>query len=112
MGRYIDAEPLEKYYQDRFNQLFNKSQTQVAENGWVFDEYIQMGAIIAKEFLDKEQEQPTADVVEVKHGEWKKHGYKWECSICRMRINLDGTPVQNGLNYCPNCGAKMEGGVE
>ena len=53
------------------------------------------------------ENQPTADVAEVKHGEWKPFGYKWECSICRSRVNLDGTPNQNGLNYCPNCGAKM-----
>lgn len=51
---------------------------------------------------------PKADVAEVKHGKWKSFGYKWECSNCRSRCNLDGTPVENGLNYCPNCGAKMD----
>ena len=48
---------------------------------------------------------PTADVVEVKHGEWKwdKRFSDYTCSLCG---NWDlKTP-----NYCPNCGAKMDGG--
>lgn len=57
--------------------------------------------------------QPTADVVEVKHGEWKQ-GVPYVCSIC-------GKPAPDEKNtsekyscwtspYCPNCGAKMDGG--
>ena len=51
---------------------------------------------------------PTVDVVEVKHGRWKKihvtllgkiELYNLECSEC-------GT-VGEG-NYCHNCGAKMD----
>ena len=51
---------------------------------------------------------PTADVVEVKHGEWKRiirngkpRGLK--CSLCGKHIHFHE-------NYCPNCGAKMDGG--
>ena len=63
-----------------------------------------------QEWLD---EQPTADVVEVKYGEWLEvddgidigSGKHLECSICgkwkKDRIKS---------NYCPNCGAKMDGG--
>lgn len=30
------------------------------------------------------------------------------CSICQKMQELsDGTPHENHLNYCPNCGAKM-----
>lgn len=56
------------------------------------------------------EEAPTAEVAEVKHGQWWRYGYKYECSICTAKINLDGTPIQNGMYYCPNCGAKMDGG--
>ena len=42
-------------------------------------------------------------------GEWIKHGYKWRCSNCGSKINLDGTPLENGLYYCSKCGAKMKG---
>lgn len=51
---------------------------------------------------------PAADVVEVVHGEWIAHGYKWRCSVCNHRLNLDGTPTENGFYFCPNCGAKMD----
>lgn len=51
----------------------------------------------------------SADVVEVVHGEWIAHGYKWRCSVCNCKLNLDGTPMENGFYFCPNCGAKMDG---
>ena len=72
------------------------------------------------------ESQPTADVVEVKHGHWIKNirrfsvmsidGYVRDeekvthtCSVCRIGIvGLDN------MDYCPHCGAKMdaEGGAE
>ena len=62
--------------------------------------------------------QPTADVVEVRHGEWigtEYDGYadgnpvydKWECSKCHEEYCYEGEPPL--YNYCPNCGAKMDG---
>ena len=55
---------------------------------------------------------PTIDAVEVVHGRWigEKGGYMWRenCSVC-------GDPVYNKIksyNYCPNCGAKMDGGKD
>ena len=52
---------------------------------------------------------PTADVVEVKHGKWvcleAEIGY-FACSECDHRI------LRAECNYCPNCGAKMDGGAE
>lgn len=57
-------------------------------------------------FIDKE---PAADVVEVLHGRWEKHGSKWQCTNCKVLMNLDGTPQENSIYYCPNCGAYMMG---
>lgn len=56
-------------------------------------------------FIDKE---PAADVVEVRHEWWKKHGSKWQCTGCKVLMSIDGTPQENLLYYCPNCGAKMD----
>lgn len=48
-------------------------------------------------------EQPTADVVEVKHGYWIEEGGKVpECSICKKIC------VNKG-DYCIHCGADMRG---
>ena len=58
---------------------------------------------------------PTADVVEVKHGEWieKEEIYGdvyYTCSNCNNDwTTIDGTPQENFMNFCPNCGAKMDG---
>lgn len=51
---------------------------------------------------------PAADVVEVRHGRWEEHGIKWQCTGCKVLMNLDGTPQENLIYYCPNCGAKMD----
>lgn len=33
----------------------------------------------------------------------------YECSNCKEPwTTIEGTPWQNMMNYCPNCGAKME----
>lgn len=51
---------------------------------------------------------PAADVVEVRHGRWEKHGSKWQCTGCKVLMSIDGTPQENLLYYCPNCGALMD----
>jgi hypothetical protein len=50
------------------------------------------------------------DVVEVRHGEWVwkelfgEHGVMLCCSEC-----LETEGARENANYCPNCGAKMDG---
>ena len=51
---------------------------------------------------------PAADVAEVRHERWEKHGSKWQCTGCKVLMSIDGTPQENLLYYCPNCGAKMD----
>jgi rubrerythrin len=61
-----------------------------------------------------------ADVVEVRHGEWRKpledNGTGWNCGGEIKQIlgcSCCGHFFQNApYNYCPNCGAKMDGGAE
>lgn len=54
---------------------------------------------------------PAADVEPVRHGRWKTHlgwGFMWRCSCCKYK--LCHTPwMKISHNYCPNCGAKMDG---
>lgn len=51
---------------------------------------------------------------EQKTGKWKETDDGWDgtyyvCSECGCPWTLiDGTPLDNGMNYCPNCGCKME----
>lgn len=57
---------------------------------------------------------PVADVQEIKHGKWKLCYEDWrmqiagdECSACGFQHY--GTCISR-YHYCPNCGAKMDGG--
>ena len=57
---------------------------------------------------------PSADVAPVVHGRWEWIGpYRYNddgmigtCSVCKERLRLFA------YNYCPNCGAKMDGGSD
>ena len=51
---------------------------------------------------------PTADVQEVKHGEWLHKNGEMYCSICGSEALMDEVYYQSP--HCPNCGAKMDGG--
>ena len=45
---------------------------------------------------------PTVDAVEVVHGRWMRHWNNYICDACNNYAWLKH-------NYCPNCGAKMDG---
>ena len=33
----------------------------------------------------------------------------YDCSVCgNSWTTIEGTPWENGMNFCPNCGAKMK----
>ncbi len=56
---------------------------------------------------------PPADVAPVVHGRWIERqaphaigGISAKCSACSKNVQYLGNP----LNYCPHCGAKMDGG--
>ena len=57
---------------------------------------------------------PAADVVEVVHGQWIteywKSGYIKRC-YC-SRCGESPKDAYNPDNYCPKCGAKMDGGKD
>ena len=58
---------------------------------------------------------PAADVVPVKHGHWEydKHFRFAECSECEAEFyicDLEEISGDGFINFCPTCGAKMDGG--
>ena len=95
----------------------------------LIDESLWNAAIYAVEYLNDtsllrkliaEAEEPTIEAEPVRHGRWIQVGYdvyvdgnlvydEWECSECHFRCRGEGEP---NLNYCPNCGLKMDGGEE
>ena len=69
----------------------------------------------ANKVIDRIESAPTADVVEVRHGEWIE---KWDsqhfvssciCSVCGKGTHRDSLMKWAKGAYCQNCGAKMDG---
>ena len=101
MARYIDADKLKEMLcgdctaKDKLNCGYYKS-------GFDIDDI------------------PTADVRPVVHGKWMEQGQyltpvndekfrldkSYKCSVCHWGCGCDD---KLGWNYCPNCGARMEG---
>lgn len=61
---------------------------------------------------------PTADVVEVRHGEWLTRDIRGadeievKCSVCKSKVFYPlklYSPSVMYPNYCSVCGAKMDG---
>ena len=54
---------------------------------------------------------PGADVAPVRHGRWETHSDRPDsliCSVCNCGFDMW---KHDPHNYCPNCGAKMDGGA-
>ena len=58
---------------------------------------------------------PTVEVEPVRHGRWIERkslhaegDISAKCSACKKDVQYLGNP----LNYCPNCGARMDGESE
>ena len=95
--------------------VYNGIALYMAENAYLNDTALDVLKMVAG-WLN---EAPTVDAVEVVHGEWINDvvaGFSpfddslpiWidvmQCSVCKEYI--DGSHPKN---YCPNCGAKMDG---
>lgn len=56
---------------------------------------------------------PAVDAVPVVHGRWIPRKGKWfvyfQCSVCGEKISYPSADGKALTNYCPNCGAKMNG---
>ena len=70
------------------------------------------GIVAAKRSI---KDAPTVEAVEVVHGRWEPRtdviGFV-RCSVCHDCNIYDDWPDGKKWNYCPNCGAKMDGGNE
>ena len=58
----------------------------------------------------------AVDAVEVVHGEWRLGKFNAgretvfaECSVCDAVFEVSSFSLALNYNYCPNCGAKMDG---
>lgn len=101
MARYINADDLINELSAACMPIYEKGITGILGD--------------SSSIADIINEQPTADVQEVKRGDWLKPGNdpidnkQWICSECK---GLTETAYYCGhcyYNYCPNCGTRMDG---
>lgn len=94
MADYIEREALSKWLHETMS-----AQTTI------------VGVAYVRDFWNKVMDAPAADVAPVVHGRWEEYIDQdefWDelvsekCSVC-------GTLHYSAYNYCPNCGAKMDG---
>ena len=114
MAEYIDREALEVALNHRLSFL-------MAENS-EYDNYTSG----YDEAVDTVENFPSAaDVAPLVHGQWEWFdeetgtpitGYErewgWRCSRCTHELpdNYDNPDCRPVIDYCPYCGAKMDGG--
>ena len=97
MTEYIEREALlaiVEYIRTKYIESYNRR-----------DKYNQFWADTIRYFEKKVKSAPAADVVEVRHGYWIS-GLDTVCSVCKIDVDVYGV---ERFNYCPNCGAKMDG---
>lgn len=99
MSRYIDATDIAKQIAD-FKRVINSPNSDYM-TGYLCALSVTEGMIANTD---------TADVVEVRHGRWGFDGLGWTCSECGEYALTDKAKMQVHSNYCPHCGAKMDGG--
>ena len=94
--RLIDANALKDRFKLRIDWLEKDKHDEYTTGIWD-------GCLYDDKLID---EAPTVDAVEVVHGRWIK-GENWSvtCSVCGC-LSI----AHDGKNFCPNCGAKMDGG--
>ena len=61
-----------------------------------------------EEIMQAIQKAHAADVVPVVHGEWLHKNGEMYCSVCGREALMD--EVYYKSPYCPDCGARMDGG--
>lgn len=108
MPRYIDADEFIALYKIMANDDRNKKAAPIS---W---------SHAFEEVIDDAEEMPTADVEPVRHGQWIECDYKrlehgmietypnagYACSVCRTGFDKKKMTYKQ---YCPHCGAKMDG---
>ena len=102
MTKYIELEALKNRFAKRLVWLKKD----------IHDEYslgLHDGCEYDTKLID---EIPTADVAPVRHGEWEivvgSNGKEYMvCTCCRVSQDLTGV-----FTYCPNCGCRIDGGVD
>jgi len=107
MPRYIDAEKLFDWGKFKLSDAVKWGNKDNAQQAYRFS------TMMMYEIADEINAAPTADVAEVKRGEWKPITVyatktKYVCSVCGRTIVANRENPEKKFPYC-HCGALMKG---
>ena len=111
MPKFVDIEPLDRKFEERYLDYRNRSQRKMATGRFRVDDELTTAAMIMESCLDSLREAPAADVAPVRRGRW----LDGKCTVCGWEepdvCTYDGYETESWVEtpYCPNCGAKMDG---
>ena len=101
MDEYISRKAAIAYIREQSEECQKAFEELGGESGIYADAYNDL----AEDFYSI----PAADVAPVVHGRWiASHDEFCACSKCKYPFYVGW----NQANYCPNCGAKMDGDIE
>jgi hypothetical protein len=101
--RLIDADALKALFDERYDTAFMQMHTRDNTEHW---NGVCAGVNWGRNTI---ADAPTVDAVPVVHGRWlafESHNDIERCSVCGMIFHY---PNFYKYNYCPECGAKMDG---
>lgn len=113
MSRYIDADE----FLENESEAYMRAQVSLAKEhaDKTIDPTRYVNEAVHKKIQMLINATESADVVEVRHGSWLRVGQSFidpnkflcfECSICGCTLD---NHIKVEQNYCPNCGARMDG---
>jgi len=113
MPRYIDADALRESYRESIEECRKwADEMRESENEeMVIRAEQSLGTFVECSLRAKNAQ--TIDAVPVVHGKWIYVGARGRipacrCSICGNVENADWAMISGKVNYCPNCGARMD----
>lgn len=109
MDEYLDKETFKKSVEERYCKPCKAEKKDY--NG------CRCRACWVDDMLDEVECFQSADVAPVVYGRWVEYPrpHYFKCSECKYTVQYRKAMWCNGkreYNYCPNCGAKMDGGAD
>ena len=94
-------------YEDKTEKRFQESEELDVADWFQHRIFVQNMSDIDRRTL---RDLPTIDAVPVKHGVWEKVKYEDDDGYFYLYVHKDcGCEQARERNYCPNCGARMDG---